>query len=181
MSNSRRMKQRPQERLGRLFKDWVTHLWWEQKFSFGLSMLPEQVQTSGGLQALSWKAENKSTPLVVNRRRSWVGFSFADSCLNKGLFKTGTYLWLKVDLERCAVGTLEGVRPDDCRKDWRLVVGDGVSTRDLSKVIYVKCWWIFLSMEPVNLLKILKTDGWGNCQCEHVARITKALDTSDLS
>lgn len=29
--------------LGGSFKDWITHLWWEQKFSFGLSMLHEQI------------------------------------------------------------------------------------------------------------------------------------------
>lgn len=157
MSSSRRMKQRPQERPGRLFQ--------------GLNNTPV-MGTEVLLLAINaqW-ADNK--PLVASKPclgkqktnpHPWlstggVGLVFPLlTVVWTSVFKTETDLWLQVGLERPAVGALEGVRPDDCRKDWRLVVDDRVRTRDLSKLIYVKCWWIFLSVEPVNLLKILQTD-----------------------
>lgn len=98
------MKQRPQERLARLFQGLDnTPVMGAEILLFplqrrvlldvaGLEMLHEQTQTSGGLQVQPWKAENKSMPLVISRRRRWLVFSFADSCLNKCLFKKETYL-----------------------------------------------------------------------------------------
>lgn len=145
VSNSgRRMKQRPQERLVRLFQ--------------GLSNTPVM-----GAEVLLWALNaprtdknlwwppspvlesRKQIPALGCQQEEELGWFFLCWQLSEQVFFQNRDLHLikAVDLERSAVGALEGVRPDDCKKDSRLVVDDRVRTRDLSKLIYVKYWWIF--------------------------------------